>query len=106
VINSEIIKIQQGGISDSDLEAAKEHLVGSILLSAESTDARMVRIAKNEYVFGRYISYEELVDDLEKVTVDEVVACANETFLTGRVSLATLGPIKKEELDLGCLQFN
>jgi len=106
VINAEIKKIQQGEISDTDLEEAKEHLTGGILLGAESTDARMVRIAKNEFIFGRYISYEELVDDLEKVTVDEVVACANETFLTDRVSLATLGPIKKEELDLGCLQFN
>ena len=106
VINREIRNIQAGDISKSDLDATKEHLVGSILLGSESTDARMMRIAKNEYVFGRYIPYEEVVDQLEKVQVEEVVAVAKEAFATGRVSLTTLGPIKKEDLDLSCLDFN
>jgi predicted Zn-dependent peptidase len=106
VINREIKNIQAGDISKSDLDATKEHLVGSILLGSESTDARMMRIAKNEYVFGRYIPYEEVVDQLEKVKVEEVVAVAKEAFATGRVSLTTLGPIKEEDLDLSCLDFN
>jgi predicted Zn-dependent peptidase len=66
----------------------------------------MMRLAKNEYVFGRYIPYEEVVDQLEKVQVEEVVAVAKEAFTTGRVSLTTLGPIKEEDLDLSCLDFN
>jgi len=106
VINTEVGKIHQGEISKSDLAAAKEHLVGGILLGAESTDTRMMRLAKNEYVFGRYMSYEELVADLEKVTVDEVVAIAREAFRTDEISLVTLGPLKREDLDLSCLQFN
>ena len=75
-------------------------------MGAESTDTRMMRLAKNEYVFGRYLSYEELVTHLERVTVDEVVAVARETFKEGKVSLATLGPFRKEDLDLGSLEFN
>ena len=100
IINNEIEKIQEGEISETDLSAAREHLTGGILLGAESTDARMIRLAKNEYVFGRYIRYEELVDNLEKVAIDEVVACAREAFMPDNVSLATLGPFKKEDLDL------
>ena len=99
LINREIKKIKNGEITVSDLTAAKEHLIGVILLGSENTDARMMRIAKNEYVFGRYISYEELIEDLENVTVDEVVACTDETFHDGNVSLATLGPFKQEDLD-------
>jgi hypothetical protein len=38
--------------------------------------------------------------------VEEVVAVAKEAFATGRVSLTTLGPIKEEDLDLSCLDFN
>jgi predicted Zn-dependent peptidase len=106
VINREIRNIQKGDVSKADLDATKEHLVGSILLGSENTDSRMLRIAKNEYVFGRYIPYEEVVAQLEKVQVEEVVAVAQESFATGRVSLTTLGPIAEEDVDLTCLDFN
>jgi predicted Zn-dependent peptidase len=106
VINTEIKKIQGGEVSKSDLAAAREHLIGGILLSSESTDNRMMRLARNEYIFGRYMSYEELVASLEKVTVDEVVDVADETFQTDQVSLVTLGRTKSEDLDLACLQFD
>ena len=105
LIIHEIKRIQKGELSKSDLKAAQEHLIGGILLGAESTDNRMMRLARNEYLFGRYMSYEELVRHLEKVTMDEVVAVANETFLNDKVSLVTLGPVSKKDLDLGCLQF-
>jgi len=100
VIGKEIIKIQNGEIHETDLIGAREHLTGGILLGAENSDARMMHIAKNEYIFGRYIEYEELLEELEKVTIDEVVACATEAFLSGNVSLATLGPVSKEDLDI------
>ena len=105
VINHEIKRIQKGELSESDLKAAQEHLIGGILLGGESTDNRMMRLARNEYIFGRYMSYEELVKYLEKVTVDEVVAVANDTFLNNKVSLVTLGSITREDLNLECLQF-
>jgi predicted Zn-dependent peptidase len=105
VINNEIGKIQNGEISETELTAAKEHLTGGILLGAENLDSRMMRLAKNEYIFGRYIEYEEIVEKLERVTIDEVVACLKEAFLPGNVSLATLGPIKKNKLDLGSPLF-
>jgi predicted Zn-dependent peptidase len=106
VVGREIRKIQGGDITKSDLAATQEHLIGSILLGAENTDSRMMRLAKNEYVFGRDIPFEEVVGELGKVRVDEVVSVAREVFRTGQVSLATLGPFKKEDLDLSCLNFD
>jgi predicted Zn-dependent peptidase len=101
VIKNEIEKIGNGEISEEELRAAKEHLTGSIFLGAENLDARMIRLAKNEYIFGRYIEYDEVVERLEGVTIDEVVACLREAFLSGNVSMATLGPVREKELDLG-----
>ena len=105
VIETEIRKIQQGDVSGSDLDSTREHLIGGILLGAESTDSRMMRLTKNEYVFGRFISYDELLARLEKVTVDEVVALSQEIFQPGKVSLATLGPVREEDLKQGGLSF-
>jgi predicted Zn-dependent peptidase len=106
VINTEIKKIQKGEVSKSDLAAAQEHLIGGIILGSENTDVRMMRLAKNEYVYGRYVGYEELVANLEKVTVDELIAVAGETFQSDEISLVTLGPVSRKELDMGHLQFS
>jgi predicted Zn-dependent peptidase len=106
IVNREIRKLRDGEISKSDLSAAVEHLMGGVLLGAENTDVRMMRLAKNDYVFGRYVSYDQLVARLQEVTVDQMVAVAQDTFHNDEVSLVTLGPTKREDLDLACLQFN
>jgi len=100
VINMEIRKIKEGDITETDLNETKEHLIGGILLGSESTDSRMLRLAKNEYLFGRYISYEEVIEELEGVTIDEVTACARDAFLPEKVSLVTLGPFREDEMRL------
>ncbi|MFH1932041.1 MAG: pitrilysin family protein [Pseudomonadota bacterium] len=104
-IKNEIKKICKGEISKSDLTAAVDHLIGGIYLSSESADNRMMRIAKNEFVFQKYVSYEELVSKLQQVTVDEVVEVASNIFQDGTVSLSTLGPIKEDDLDTSNLHF-
>ena len=105
VIKKEIKKIQKGEVSRSDLDATLEHLTGGILLGSESTDTRMIRLAKNEGIFGRHISYDEVVSDLQKVTVDQVVEVALQAFDKDSVSLVTLGPLKSDELDRNNVSF-
>ena len=104
-IKNEIKKICKGEISKFDLAAAVDHLIGGIYLSSESADNRMMRIAKNEFVFQKYVSYEELVSKLQQVTVDEVVEVASDIFKDGTVSLSTLGPTKEDDLDTSNLHF-
>jgi len=104
-VRNEIRKIQEGGLTRDDLAAAKEHLEGGVYLSSENPDNRMMRIAKNEIVFDRYVSYEELVDRMEKVSIDEVVEVARDVFREGRVFLATLGNFSREMIDTQHLPF-
>jgi predicted Zn-dependent peptidase len=106
IIRKEIGRIQKGDISESELAATKEHIIGGILLGSESTDSRMMRLAKNEYVYGRYISHDEVISVIEKVRLEEVVNVARESFRNDRVSLVTLGPFEREELDEGTLQYS
>ena len=104
-IQREIRKISKGNLTETDLHAAKEHLIGGIYLSSESADGRMMRIAKNEFNFGRYVEYEELVSCLEKVSVDEVIEVSTSIFNKNSVSLSTLGPLEEDALDKSNLQF-
>jgi predicted Zn-dependent peptidase len=104
-VQNEIHKIQKGDLTPDDLAAAKEHLEGGIYLSSENPDNRMMWIAKNEIVFHRYFSYEELFDRMQKVTLDEIIAVAKDIFRDGMVFLATLGPFSREMLDAQHLAF-
>jgi len=106
VIRKECVEIIRGGISASELEAAKEHLTASLYLSSESADSRMIRLAKNEILYGRDVSYEELVTRLESVTLDDVVGVAAHIFGNGNTALATLGPLKEGDLDMNLIRFS
>jgi predicted Zn-dependent peptidase len=105
VINKEIREIQRGNITGVDLDDAKEHLIGGMLLGAENTDTRMMRLARNEYIFGRYLTDDEIINRLEKVTIDEVVQASSDVFFDDHVSLVTLGKIREGDLDLSGLRF-
>jgi len=101
VINKEILKIEEGDLSEADIDEARAHLIGGILLGSENTDSRMMRIAKNEFIFGRYIEYAEVIDYLKKVTIDDIVECMKQSFYPGGVAITTLGSVNRDDLDLG-----
>jgi len=104
-IQNEIVKLCRGELSDTEVAEAKEHLIGGIYLSSESADNRMMRIAKNEFAFGRYVDYDELVSSLEQVSRDEVVEVACSTFQDRKISFASLGPVESESFDKALLTY-
>ena len=106
IIRQEVRSILAGNVSHEDLEATKEYLIGSIYLAAESGDSRMMRTARNELVFGKHISYEELISELERVSLDELMEIAGMIFRDGGISLATLGPVREKDIDRASLQFS
>ena len=97
--------MQNGNLNDGDIERAKEYLTGGILLGTENNDLLMTRLAKNEFISGRYISYKELIAELKKVTLDEVVEASKKIFSPHSVSLTVLGPMNKEQIAVDPLDF-
>lgn len=65
----EFRKLKSDAVSGVELESAKQQLKGNILLSLESSDNRMSKLAKNEIYFGRYQTLEELMEGFDRVTV-------------------------------------
>jgi predicted Zn-dependent peptidase len=62
-----------------------------MMLSLESTGSRMTRIAKQELYFRRPFTFDEILADLERVTVKDVKALG-ERLLSEPLSLVALGP--------------
>lgn len=93
LIMREMGRLKEEPIDGSELRNAKEHLKGGLYLAAESTDNQMTRIALNEIIFERSVPLQELVDQIEKVTAEEILSLAQETFQDKAVTLSLLGPI-------------
>ena len=68
----ELRKLKEHGVRPRELAWAKENLAGSIVLSLESTVARMSSAARQELYFGRVASPEEWIADVDAVTADQV----------------------------------
>ena len=84
--------IAAGNVRPDELARAKENLKGRILLSLESTAARMTRLGKSTITETPLLSPEEVVRRLEAVTAHEVAELADALLTPDRLSVAGIGP--------------
>jgi predicted Zn-dependent peptidase len=87
-----------------ELSAAKLHLKGSILLSLESTVSRMSGIARQEYYFGRQFSPDEIISQIDAVTLDDVARVAATIVDPESLSLTLIGNLKNPGITVDALR--
>jgi predicted Zn-dependent peptidase len=80
-------------VSDEELWRAKSHLKGSLMLSLESTGARMTNLARQQIYFGRFPPIDETIESIERVTAEDLRRVSREFFVAGRIGVAVLGPV-------------
>jgi predicted Zn-dependent peptidase len=89
---AELSDIAAGNVRPDELARAKENLKGRILLSLESTSARMTRLGKSIITATPLLSPEAIVRRLEAVTPGEVAELADTLLAPERLSVAGIGP--------------
>ena len=89
---TELSDIAAGNVHAAELARAKENLKGRILLSLESTSARMTRLGKSTVTATPLLTPEQVVERLEAVTADEVSELADALLTVDRLSVAGIGP--------------
>jgi predicted Zn-dependent peptidase len=92
-IRRELKNLQAEPVSHAELTAAQEHLKGSIMLSAEDCDHLMLRLAKNELNFGRYIPLQDIITGMLQVTTAEILEVARDLLRPEAWGVALLGPV-------------
>jgi predicted Zn-dependent peptidase len=104
LVLAEMKKLKENRVAENELTGAVEFTKGNLFLASESTDNQMVRIAQNEIHFGREIPLQEVIEKIERVTVDDIQQMARSIFQEKNMSLTVLGPIreKKELAELLC----
>jgi predicted Zn-dependent peptidase len=74
-----------------ELRRAKDQLKGNLLLSLESSMSRMSNLARQQMHFNYFFGMQEILDRVEAITEDQVLAMANRLFQPEIVAVTLLG---------------
>jgi predicted Zn-dependent peptidase len=91
-VGAELRRLVEEPASDEELHRAKENLKGRIVLSLESTGARMNRLGSEVLAGGPLLSIDEVVERIEAVTTEDLALLARELWLPERLAAAGIGP--------------
>jgi predicted Zn-dependent peptidase len=98
LVNHELDDVAEHGITPEELDRAKGHMKGSLVLSLEDTGGRMTRLGKSEIGHGEILSLEELIDRIDSVTPRDAQEVAGDVLSRPR-SLAVIGPFEHGAFD-------
>lgn len=106
LVVSELQGLRDTPMPAEELQRAKDHLKGNLVLGLESTASRMSQLARSEIYFGRQVDLAENLSRLDAVTADDVQRVSMDLFSNGGLAATVLGPngsqsLVADQLELG-----
>ena len=95
LIEQELDRLVDTDVTQHELDVAKGHVKGSLALSLEDSAGRMSRIGRSQLVHGTVMSFEELVERTEAVTLDDLRRVVGRV-VDGQRVLAVVGPFAED----------
>jgi predicted Zn-dependent peptidase len=92
VVAEEQQRLAAEGITAEELADAKGHIKGQVVLSMESSSARLHRLAGTELYDEPFRTLDEITLLVDAVTLDEVAGLATEYYRPDRQTVLRLGP--------------
>ena len=105
LVVQELRRLKSEPVSEDELRRAKEHLKGSILLGLEGTVSRMSNLARQEMIFDRHVTLEEVLSGIEQVRREDVHRLAGDMLNGQGIGLTAVGHLahfKPEREQLVC----
>ena len=99
LIVHEFRNLKESPVTEEELVRSKNHLKGSLMLSLESTSARMSNLARQELYFRRFYSLDEILASIETVTREQLQSLAQQYFRTEDTAVTVLGNLNGFKLD-------
>jgi len=106
LILKEFVRLKKEPFKGGELETAKEQLKGNLLLSLESSDNLMTRLAKNEIYFESYLPVEKILEGIDGVGEEMARSLASDIFDERFFCLTVLGPMDGNGLEKGLLKLD
>jgi predicted Zn-dependent peptidase len=99
IVRDEAGKVAGGELTEEEVERAKGHVRGGLVLSMDDPGGRMSRLGRSELVHGEVLTVDELLEKVDAVTVADVERVAKRIFVNGGAVLASVGPVAEGSLD-------
>ncbi len=96
-ISEEYRRIKTIKVGQDELNKAKEHMEGGLILSIETSDETASFYAFQEILKKEILKPEEIIEKIQSVTVDDILEVAQDIFRPAKMNLAIVGPFKDEE---------
>lgn len=93
IMLKELGRFKTEPVPELQLDGAREQLKGNLLLSLESSDNRMSRLAKNEIYFGAALPLSEIMDGFDRVSSESIQRLAVEILDNSALTLVMLGRV-------------
>lgn len=94
LILEELEKLRKNGLTKEEFIRSKEQLKGSYMLGQESTSARSNAIGKMELLRSRVYSEEEIMQRIERITMDDVQAILPKVLDANAMCASAVGRVE------------
>jgi predicted Zn-dependent peptidase len=91
VIGTEVRRLHEDGVTEEELERARENVKGRTVLSMESTLTRMNRLGSSVLMGVPLMTVDEVLAAFDAVTLEDVAALARELYAPDLMSAAGVG---------------
>ncbi|MGE0762044.1 MAG: M16 family metallopeptidase [Bdellovibrionales bacterium] len=99
LMQQEIFGLRKRGINNRDLQLFKTQVKGQILLGADDVENRMNSLAVNEMIFGQYRPVDEIINDIDKITVKSVQEYLNQYVNEKELGVLLLGDMERTQAE-------
>ncbi len=91
LIDDALANVCRNLLTEEELASTKESLEGSWLLASDDAETKMSLLARNELYFGEHQTIEEICQEIQQVTAQELRRVARKYFGKGSRSILCLG---------------
>ena len=93
IIKNEFNDIRENGISESELQKSKNQFLSMLTFSLESSKGKMSRMANSYLLYDEVIDIDEIIEKIEKITLEDIKKTAEYLFQEEYYSYTVLGDI-------------
>ncbi len=97
LIRDELFRLADSGVSEEELQRAREQAKSSLVMGLESTNSRMLKMGNSLLALGHCLTPDELIARYDAVKSDEILTLARERFDLSHASVSALGKVGGEE---------
>jgi predicted Zn-dependent peptidase len=98
LVLTELRRMKRRKLTPTQLKTLKSQMKGHLILSQESPNGRMNRLARQELMVGRFQTIQEMIKEIERVSASGICEMANRIFDESKAAVAVLGPVNKGAL--------